>query len=222
MISGHKIKKSFLNNGVRTEILKGVSIDVSKGEFVIITGRSGSGKSTLLNVLSTLTDFDEGSLIFEGQLVNHRNEKFINNLRKKDIAFIFQLHYLIPYLTAIENVMLPFCNSFMISGKDIFDAAKLALDQVGLSGKYNRLPGELSGGEQQRVAIARGIVKNPKVIFADEPTGSLDKNTSFNIMEYIVKLNEKGTTIIMVTHENDFTKFATKKYFMEDGELYHS
>lgn len=216
MLEAINVRKSFNNNGLKVEVLKDITIKVQKGDFVTISGRSGCGKSTLLNVLSTLTKYDSGQVIFDNTLVEHNNEKLINSLRKNDIAFIFQLHHLIPYLTALENVLLPFSNKLKLS-KDIVERAKDALDKVGLANKYNRLPGELSGGEQQRVAIARGIVKKPKVIFADEPTGSLDKKTSYDIITIIQNLNLEGITIVMVTHEQEFAKLGSKTLRMEDG-----
>ncbi|MCX8084422.1 MAG: ABC transporter ATP-binding protein [Calditerrivibrio sp.] len=219
MLTAKGITKSYNNNNNKVTVLKSINIAIDKGDFVTITGRSGSGKSTLLNVLSTLTNYDEGEIYFEQTLINHKNEKHINHLRRYDFAFIFQLYHLIPYLNALENVLLPFSYSIKKIDMNHIELGKFALDKVGLKGKYYRLPGELSGGEQQRVAIARGIVKKPKIVFADEPTGSLDEKTSAEIIELIQALNYEGMTIVMVTHEQKLAKLGNKTYVMEDGKI---
>lgn len=219
MIELKGITKSFKNNGVTTLVLRDIDLYIEKSEFLVITGRSGSGKSTLLNILGTLLKPDEGEILFFEKKVDFNDRKQIDNMRKNDIAFIFQLHHLIPYLTAIENVLLPFCSGFLKVKKHQIDMAKEVLNWVGLGDKYYRLPSELSGGEQQRVAIARGLVKNPKLILADEPTGSLDKNTSYTIIELLKKINEKGVTVVMVTHEADYASIGDRRLVMEDGKI---
>jgi len=202
-----------------TSILRGVSVDIADGEFACIVGRSGSGKSTLLNVLSTLLKPDQGQVVYQGNVVSAMSEGQINGLRHKDFSIIFQLHHLLPYLTALENVMLPYMNSLKPVSEEIRLKARKCLDRVGLTGKEDRLPGKLSGGEQQRVAIARALVKSPGVMFADEPTGSLDKKNGDGIIDLLRDLNGEGVTLVMVTHDMGYAKLAGRTVVMEDGSI---
>jgi len=202
-----------------TPILRGVSLDIADGEFACIVGRSGSGKSTLLNVLSTLLKPDQGQVVYRGNVVSAMSESQVNGLRHKDFSIIFQLHHLLPYLTALENVMLPYMNSLKPVSEEIRLKARKCLDRVGLTGKEDRLPGKLSGGEQQRVAIARALVKSPGVMFADEPTGSLDKKNGDGIIELLRDLNGEGVTLVMVTHDMGYAKLAGRTVVMEDGSI---
>ena len=202
-----------------TPILCGVSLDIADGEFACIVGRSGSGKSTLLNVLSTLLKPDQGQVVYQGNVVSAMSEGQINGLRHKDFSIIFQLHHLLPYLTALENVMLPYMNSLKPVSEEIRLKARKCLDRVGLTGKEDRLPGKLSGGEQQRVAIARALVKSPGVMFADEPTGSLDKKNGDGIIDLLRDLNGEGVTLVMVTHDMGYAKLAGRTVVMEDGSI---
>lgn len=205
-----------------TPILRGVSVDIADGEFACIVGRSGSGKSTLLNVLSTLLRPDQGQVVYQGNVVSAMSEGQINGLRHKDFSIIFQLHHLLPYLTALENVMLPYMNTLKPVSEEIRIKARKCLDRVGLTGKEDRLPGKLSGGEQQRVAIARALVKSPGVLFADEPTGSLDKKNGDGIIELLRDLNGEGVTLVMVTHDLGYAKLAGRTVVMEDGSIVDS
>ncbi|MFP5221726.1 MAG: ABC transporter ATP-binding protein [Acidobacteriota bacterium] len=202
-----------------TPILRGVSVDIADGEFACIVGRSGSGKSTLLNVLSTLLKPDQGQVVYQGNVVSAMSEGQINGLRHRDFSIIFQLHHLLPYLTALENVMLPYMNSLKPVSEEIRLKARKCLDRVGLTGKEDRLPGKLSGGEQQRVAIARALVKSPGVMFADEPTGSLDKKNGDGIIELLRDLNGEGVTLVMVTHDMGYARLAGRTVVMEDGSI---
>jgi len=202
-----------------TPILRGVSLDIADGEFACIVGRSGSGKSTLLNVLSTLLKPDQGQVVYQGNVVSAMSEGQVNGLRHKDFSIIFQLHHLLPYLTALENVMLPYMNSLKPVSQEIRDKARRCMERVGLSGKEDRLPGKLSGGEQQRVAIARALVKSPGVMFADEPTGSLDKKNGDGIIELLRDLNGEGVTLVMVTHDMGYARLAGRTVVMEDGSI---
>jgi len=202
-----------------TPILRGVSVDITDGEFACIVGRSGSGKSTLLNVLSTLLRPDQGQVVYQGNVVSAMSEGQINGLRHKDFSIIFQLHHLLPYLTALENVMLPYMNTLRPVSEEIRLKARKCLDRVGLTGKEDRLPGKLSGGEQQRVAIARALVKSPGVLFADEPTGSLDKKNGDGIIELLRDLNGEGVTLVMVTHDMGYARLAGRTVVMEDGSI---
>ena len=219
MLSAENISKSFCSDKVENRVLKSISVEIEKGSFVCVVGRSGSGKSTLLNVLSTLLKPDSGTLKFGGKDITDLSEHKLNNLRHNDFSMIFQFHHLMAYLTAVENVLLPFMNLLKPVAKDTVRKAKECLDRVGLEGKYCRLPGQLSGGEQQRVAIARALVKSPEVLFADEPTGNLDRTTGKDIIKLIQNLHKDGLTIIMVTHDLSYTAFADRVVNMEDGVI---
>jgi putative ABC transport system ATP-binding protein len=170
-------------------------------------------------VLSTLLKPDRGTITFEGQDITNLPENRLNRLRHKDFSMIFQFHHLMAYLTAVENVLLPYMNSLKPVAKDMVQRARECLDRVGLEGKYTRLPGQLSGGEQQRVAIARALVKYPGVLFADEPTGNLDRATGDDIIKLLKSLHEDGLTILMVTHELSYTSYADRVVVMEDGAI---
>ena len=215
MLQAANIVKTF----GETTVLRDVSVDIAQGEFCCVVGRSGSGKSTLLNVLSTLLRPDSGKVVYQDREVHTLNESQINALRHKDFSIIFQLHHLLPYLTTLENVMLPYMNTFKPVSEEIRQKASKCLARVGLTGKEDRLPGKLSGGEQQRVAIARALVKSPGVMFADEPTGSLDKKNGDGIVELLRDLNAEGVTLVMVTHDLGYAKLAGRTVVMEDGRV---
>ncbi len=219
MIEAAGLNKTFRSDGTETHALRDVFLTVRDGEFVSIVGRSGSGKTTLLNVLSTLMSPDSGTIRFDGRETASMSERDLNSLRKKELAMVFQFHYLLPYLTAVENVLLPFMNTMLPVGRDRTDHAARCLARVGLKGKENRLPGQLSGGEQQRVAIARALVTSAKVLFADEPTGSLDKTTGREIMELIRGFTDDGLAVVMVTHDRDYAGVADRVISMEDGRI---
>lgn len=219
MITAQNITKTVGTPGATQDILKNVSIDVQEGEFLAITGRSGSGKTTLLHILSTLAKPDAGSLIYGENDLCLLDEKELNNIRKNDFSVIFQFHHLFPYLTALENCLLPFMNSFQSVSSEVVDRAKECLVRVGLEGKERSLPGKLSGGEQQRVAIARALVQDAKLLFADEPTGSLDKATGAQIMSLLSSLRDDGLTIAMVTHEPSYAALGDRIIEMEDGRV---
>ena len=219
MIEAAGLNKTFRSDGTETHALRDVSLTIRDGEFVSIVGRSGSGKTTLLNVLSTLMSPDSGTIRFDGRETVSMSERDLNSLRKKDLAMVFQFHYLLPYLTAVENVLLPFMIAMLPVGRDRTDHAARCLARVGLKGKENRLPGQLSGGEQQRVAIARALVTSAKVLFADEPTGSLDKTTGREIMELIRGFTDDGLAVVMVTHDRDYAGVADRVISMEDGRI---
>ena len=180
----------------RVQVLRDVSLDIEEGEFLSIVGRSGSGKTTLLNVLSTLVQPDEGQLLYNDNNLSTQNPTKLNDLRQSDFAVIFQFHHLLPYLTVLQNTLLPFMGTVKPVSREIAVKAEKCLERIGLGDKKNRLPGSLSGGEQQRVAIARAMVKSAKVLFADEPTGSLDKSTGKEIMDLIEELNDDGLTVV--------------------------
>lgn len=217
MISATKIEKSFYTDGQEVKVLKGISVDIAKGEFVSIVGRSGSGKSTLLNVLSTLVRPDQGELLYCEENLRTLPEKRLNILRQSDFSVIFQFHHLLPYLTVMENTMLSYMKSIKAVNKAALEKARDCLARVGLIDKVDRLPGQLSGGEQQRVAIARALAKSSKVLFADEPTGSLDKSTGEEIMGLLSELNMEGMTVVMVTHNPAYAGLAHRSIQIDDG-----
>ncbi len=217
MLQAKDIRLSFAGAGGPTPVLKGVNLKVARGEFLAVVGRSGSGKSTLLNVLSTLVRPDSGEIIFEGRNLAAASEAERNNLRSRSFAMIFQAHHLIPYLSVLENVLLPCVSGLApVSGASRAQALE-RISAVGLAGKENSLPGALSGGEQQRVAIARGLATGAGILFADEPTGSLDAATGDSIMALLRDLNARGLTIVMVTHNPDYAGLAGRTVTMRDG-----
>lgn len=217
MLKVNDIYKSYSGSGVVTPVLKGVSLEVGKGEFVCLLGRSGSGKSTLLNIMSSLLDADKGDIIYMDKPFRGMKRCETDRFRREEAAMIFQFHHLMPYMTAFENVMLPFLSGIKPAGKEQKARAYDALAKVGLAGKEKRLPSQLSGGEQQRVAIARAIVGRPAVLFADEPTGSLDKANGDAVMKILSELNKEGLTVVMVTHQRDYAEYAGKVVELSDG-----
>ncbi len=219
MIKAQNITKTVGTPNAPQDILKNVSIDVQEGEFLAITGRSGSGKTTLLHILSTLAKPNSGSLLYGENDLCTLDERQLNEIRKTHFSVIFQFHHLFPYLTALENCLLPFMNSFKPVSREVLVRAKECLARVGLAGKESALPGKLSGGEQQRVAIARALVQDAKLLFADEPTGSLDKATGSEIMQLLSSLRDAGLTIVMVTHEPSYATLGDRIIEMEDGRV---
>jgi len=217
MLNLKDIHKTYTADGVSAKVLKGVSIDVAEGEFVSIVGKSGSGKSTMMNIMSTLLEPDSGSIMFNGRELTTASASEINSVRRNDISVIFQAYHLFPYLTAAENVLLPYMHGLRPIGKALREEAFKILSSVGLEGKENRLPGKLSGGEQQRVAIARALIKKPSVLFADEPTGSLDSKTGNAIIDLLRELNSTGLAVVMVTHSPEYAKAGHTIVSMEDG-----
>ncbi len=190
--------------------LQNINLEIKKGEFVAIIGESGSGKSTLLSILSTLLKPTSGDVFFEA--TNYKEIKDIDSFRKNSIGFIFQFHYLINYLSIKENILLA---NEKATNEDIYNLLK-SLHIENLMDKY---PNEISGGQRQRVAIARALINNPKVIFADEPTGNLDSRNSLNVFELFKNLTAKGTTIIVATHDKALANLANKIYEVKDGKI---
>lgn len=208
--------KSFGNPPI--EVLKGINLTIEDGELVSIVGRSGSGKSTLLYVMSTLDNSTDGEIFYDNKNITSFDENEIHLLRNQSIGFVFQFHYLLPELTVFENVLLPGYKLRIQEGKK--EMAKYLINEVGLSQKLDRLPSQLSGGEQQRVAIARSLLMSPKYLFADEPTGNLDSANGDIIMKLFRKFNEENkTTIIYVTHDQDYANSAKRKIEIVDGKI---
>lgn len=213
------INKYYALNKDRLHVLKSLNFSIEKGEFVMIMGKSGSGKTTLMNSLGFLDRFDDGIYNFNGEDVTNISENKKSELRNKYMGFIFQQFHLIDSLTIGKNVELPLLYKGGVPHKERKELVEKYLKLVGLEEKINRFPKELSGGQQQRVAIARSLINDPYVIFADEPTGALDSETSTQIMEILKKLNEEGKTIIMVTHDGDLVQYATRVIRIKDGVI---
>lgn len=200
------------------QILSNINTEIKEGEFVALTGRSGSGKSTLLYLLSSLDTAYEGGVSIDGHEVKSLSANELNKFRNENMGFVFQFHYLIAELTALENMLLA-ARKFKREKERKTYALEL-LKRFGLSGKENRLPRELSGGEQQRVAIARALVMQPRYLFADEPTGSLDTSNGEIVMSILQDTNKKDkTTVLMVTHDADFASRADRKIHLTDGRI---
>ena len=211
------INKFYKVGKEKVHILKSINLNIEKGEFVMIMGKSGSGKTTLLNILGFLDKFDEGEYIFNNKDVTRLNESERSNFRNLNIGFIFQQFNLINTLNIYQNVELPMIYNNKYSKQEKKEQIENNLSIVGLLDKIKQKPVQLSGGQQQRVAIARALVNDPEIIFADEPTGSLDSDTGIEIMELLKELNKQGKTIIMVTHDEDLTKYASKVIKLKDG-----
>ncbi len=219
LITATDIVKSYGNDAGQSPALRGASLAIAEGEFACIVGRSGSGKSTLLAVLSTLLRPDAGSIVYRGAELTRLPGRDLDRLRSSEFGMVFQMHHLLPYLTAEENVLLPFMRGFSGITAEQRARAREVLTQVGLSGKEERLPGQLSGGEQQRVAIARALSPAPRVLFADEPTGSLDKATGRGIMGLLQAVNARGVTVVMVTHDPEYAAMAGRRITIDDGRV---
>ena len=217
LIKLQNIKKYYKVGKEKIQVLKNIDLNIQKGEFVMIMGKSGSGKTTLLNILGFLDKFDGGDYYFNDENVSKLNENQRSVFRNKNIGFIFQQFNLIETLNIYQNIELPLIYNKISSRKEKKAIIEASLSSVGLLDKINQFPLQLSGGQQQRIAIARALVNNPQIIFADEPTGALDSETSEEIMKLLKKLNNDGKTIIMVTHDQDLTKYATKVITLKDG-----
>jgi len=198
-----------------------VNLEIFKGEVVCLLGVSGSGKSTFLNMMAGLEKPTKGEVLIGGVAVHTLSEEQVTLFRQKNIGFIFQAYHLLPMLTALENVSLPLIFQGVPKAKRELNARKM-LEIVGLKGYEKRKPSRMSGGQQQRVGIARAIVGNPKIIFADEPTGNLDSHTSQDVLDLIIRMvREKQQTLIIVTHDRQIAKFADKVVTLEDGNIIH-
>ncbi len=215
MIEGKDIVKNYGN----LRVLKGVDIHIKKGEVVAITGKSGAGKSTLLHILGTLDQSDEGTILFDDHDISKYNNKELAKFRNSEIGFIFQFHYLLPEFTALENVCIP---GFIAKRpeNEVIEEAKKLLDYLGLTDRMQHKPGALSGGEQQRVSVARALINKPSVIFADEPSGNLDIQSSQELHSLIFKLrNDFNQTFVLVTHNTDLAKMSDRCLEIRDGQI---
>lgn len=215
ILSARNIRKSF----GQTRALRGISVDVAQGEFLAIMGPSGSGKSTLLHCLAAIIGVDSGEIVFDRLQINQLNDSQRSILRRTAFGFIFQFGQLVPELTALDNVALPLLLNSK-PRKEAYSDAQSWLDRVDLTNKGNNLPGELSGGEAQRVAVARAMILSPKVLFADEPTGSLDSLNSQLVMELFIRFAKtQGTSIVLVTHEPTIAAYADREIIVRDGKI---
>lgn len=219
LLSCQNISKTYQEGNLETEVLKGVSLSINKGDFLAIVGSSGSGKSTLLHILGALDDASDGEVTVLGQSLLRLSGNKQAKLRNQHIGFVYQFHHLLADFTALENVAMP-----LLIGKQKADVAKQkaqsVLEKVGLGHRLDHRPSELSGGERQRVAIARALVNEPDLVLADEPTGNLDQKTALEIYDLIRQLNRDfGTAFLVVTHDNQLALKMDKQYTMQDGVL---
>ncbi len=216
IIHTQELSRKYIMGSETIHALRSVSISISKGEYVAFMGPSGSGKSTLMNLIGCLDSPSSGKYVLNGKDVSHMTEDELAEIRNKEIGFVFQTFNLLPRSSALENVALP----LVYAGLSKSEREKIALQSltsVGLGERATHRPNELSGGQRQRVAIARALVNNPSIILADEPTGNLDSQTSYEIMDLFHQLHEKGNTIIMVTHEEDIAQYAHRIVRLRDG-----
>ena len=210
--------KTYILGTQRVNALDGISLSINRNDYIAIMGPSGSGKSTIMNILGCLDPPTSGRYILGGTDVSQMDDSSLADVRNRQIGFVFQSFNLLPRYTALENVALPliYCGTPL---KERTELAAKALDTVGLADRMDHRPNELSGGQRQRVAIARAIINNPTIILADEPTGNLDTKTSVEIMNIFEKIYSQGNTIILVTHEDDISKFARRIVRLRDGKI---
>lgn len=220
LLEGKGIHRSFQTGDERLNVLKGVDIEMSKGEMVAVVGESGVGKSTLLHILGALDRPDQGMVRLNSKDIFSLSDQKLANFRNESIGFVFQFHHLLPEFSALENVMMP----GLIAGEnenEVIDKAKKILDEVGLSDRANHRPGELSGGEQQRVAVARALINQPQLVIADEPSGNLDKKNKDELHELFLDLNKrKNQTFVIATHNLELAKMAHRIYRLKEGKAF--
>ncbi len=213
-----EIKKNYIMGRQELQVLKGISLDIQRNEYVALMGPSGSGKSTLMNILGCLDSPSSGKYILNGHDVSTMLDNSLADIRNKEIGFVFQQFNLLPRLSALENVALPLVYAG-INKKTRMEMAHEVLRKVDLSDRSHHKPNELSGGQCQRVAIARALVNNPSIILADEPTGNLDSKTSNEIMNIFAQIHDEGNTVVLVTHEEDISNYAKRVIRLRDGVL---
>ena len=218
IIEVQDLHRTYMHGKIQYQVLRGISLNVQHGEFLAIMGKSGAGKSTLLYQLSGLDRPTQGSIVVHGKKIHTLSEDALVEFRLNTLGYVFQDYALVPELSATENVMLP----ILMRGHTWTEARKLAeatLETVGLRERYKNLPAELSGGEQQRVSIARAIAGKPRILFADEPTANLDSTSGKTVIELLTQFHAQGQTIVMVTHEEEYTKKCDRLVILEDGVI---
>jgi len=214
------VMKSYVLGDTEVPVLSGINLKIEKGEFLAIMGPSGSGKSTLMNLIGCLDRPTEGQILIRGRDLHRMSDEELAHLRGLEIGFVFQTFNLVPRLTAFENVLLPtFANSRSIDPRK---RAKELLQLMGLQDRMHHRPGELSGGQSQRVSIARALINNPSILLADEPTGNLDSKTGFEILQIFKDLNNEGRTVVIVTHDPEIAKYADRVILVKDGEIQYN
>ncbi len=218
MIVMEGITKTYHLKDLDVPVLKEIDLSIDEGEYVAIMGASGSGKSTLMNIIGCLDRPTSGQYLLDGQDLTRLDDDGLADIRNQDIGFVFQQFNLLSRLTALENVMLPMIYAD-VSRSQRLQSATAALQQIGLGDRLTNRPSQLSGGQQQRVAIARALVNHPALVLADEPTGALDSKTSHDIMNLLTELNQRGTTIVVVTHDATVAKQTKRVIYMEDGVI---
>jgi putative ABC transport system ATP-binding protein len=214
------VEKTYRTGEIDVHAVRGVSLEIARGEFVALMGSSGSGKSTLMNILGCLDRPTTGRYFLDGEDVSSLSRDQLADVRNRKLGFVFQNFNLLARTSALENVELPLLYSAeRLSNAQLRDKAERVLEAVGLQGRGEHHPSQLSGGQQQRVAVARALINDPEVLLADEPTGNLDSRTSVEVMDIFQNLNDKGITIIMVTHEADIAAYARRNVVMRDGQI---
>ncbi len=232
LISVKNLNKTFSGNGIELQVLKGINLEIYKGEVAAIMGPSGVGKSTLLHIIGTLDKPTSGEVFYEDRDISSLDEKALSGFRNRTIGFIFQFHHLLPEFNAVENIMMPAMIGARVKGqaclpvgrgssyKEIKEKAEKLLDELGIYARKDHKPGELSGGEQQRVAAARALILEPKIVFADEPTGNLDTQTGDEVFNLLIELNKKkGITFLIVTHNDALASKCGRIIRMLDGRV---
>ena len=217
MITLEQITKTYRMGKVEVPALQGIDLHVDEGEFIAIMGASGSGKSTLMNIVGCLDVPTSGRYLLDGTDVSKLNDDQLAQIRNRKIGFVFQSFNLIPRTTALHNVEMPLI--YAGAGARRTERAREALGAVGLADRMNHQPAEMSGGQQQRAAVARALVTNPAILLADEPTGNLDSASSTEIMKLLTSLNDQGRTIVLITHEQDISRFAKRVVELRDGRI---
>ncbi len=215
IIELYNVSKNYTRGVETVHALQDVSLSVARGDFIAVIGHSGSGKTTLMNIIGCLDHPSSGSVLLQGRSIENESEGALTRLRRSAIGFVFQQFFLVPTLTVLENVTLP----ALFSGNHTNGRSRELLEMVGLEKRLNHLPGQLSGGEMQRAAIARALVNSPPVVLADEPTGNLDSRNAGMIMELFEQLNRDGVTIVLVTHNADIVKRCERTVHIEDGRI---